>query len=308
MNAFLFFLGRLSGMLWWAAGWTLYGFQLAANLVVHAFGLFLDGFTFVMIRILSNAEVAFRNVTDGTYLYEHRNLRLEAPGDTDALLAAVKESLKSAVERRNIVTDKCKTLLGLGSTLLAIIGLVPKFIEIVSVEMQIFYVSAIFLLLATVIILLAYFSVKADMTLTISQPEVGLSPLDFRKSQINDYRLCLAAHDARTDYLVGIYQTARSTALLALFAAALLFADNCIQASKPATDAETVIKKLRGDPDLIKLLQGPQGMQGPQGNKGEEGWPGTAGREGPRGPQGEKGDKGEKGEKGTRGEPGMGKP
>jgi hypothetical protein len=206
-----------------------------------------------------------------------------------------KDLLKSAIDRRAIVTDKCKILLTLSSLLFTIIGLLlPRFVEIDSWPLKTIFFVAVFLLLTTVILLLAYFGVRADMVITLEQPEADLTKSDLKKSYINDHLRCVVYNDNRTDYLIAIYQAARSTTLFALIIVAVVFTVNGFLDSN-STMAESVILKLRSDQKLINYLRGPAGEIG---EKGDQGAKGDQGIPGPPGVRGEKGDRGERGPKG----------
>jgi hypothetical protein len=60
---------------------------------------------------------------------------------------------------------------------------------------------------------------------------------------------------------------------------------------------DDLVKRLRSEPALLNLLQGPKGDPGQKGDKGPKGDPGQ---------KGDKGDPGQKGDKGDPGPPGIG--
>jgi hypothetical protein len=94
----------------------------------HDFRKFiLDCIAFVSIRIFG-IECTFTDVKRGRYNHvQHQNRNLDNAKDLDALLATAKDCYKAATDRRNLVTDKCKTLLTLSSFILAVSGLfLPK--------------------------------------------------------------------------------------------------------------------------------------------------------------------------------------
>jgi hypothetical protein len=184
-------------------------------------------------------------------------------------MATAKDCFKSATDRRNLVTDKCKTLLTLSSFILTISGLfLPKAFEFDPWWMRaLFFVAGLFLLNA-VTMLLIYFGVGAETTISLDQSEVHLEKDNLKKSLINLYLRCQVDADNRTDYLLDIYKVARFFSLLAFFIILLLLSVNYFSRSS-STDHEKVIQQLRSDPKLIELLRGPKGDKGEKGEKGE---------------------------------------
>lgn len=58
---------------------------------------------------------------------------------------------------------------------------------------------------------------------------------------------------------------------------------------------DEIVRRIRNDPELVRLLQGPVGPTGPQGPVGPAGADGPAGAQGPTGPQGPPGPEGPRG-------------
>src|ERR1700730_960867 len=76
----------------------------------------LDTITYYSIRLYGIEDRTFEEVELATSLKrQHKLCDLGDAKDLDGLLNAAKDSFKSAVERRGIVTDKCKTLLTVSS-------------------------------------------------------------------------------------------------------------------------------------------------------------------------------------------------
>jgi hypothetical protein len=246
-------------------------------------------------------EVTFEDVKRGRYnTTGHADYNLDNAKDLDSLLATAKDGLKAATERRNVVTDKCKTLLTLSSFILAISGLfVPKAFEFEGWFSRGLFFLAGLLLLNSIVMLLVYFSVGTDMVVKLDESFIGLEGNDLRKALINTYTRCEADSDNRTNYLVNVYETARFFALSAFTIMLLLVAANYLNHSSSG-DAEKVIQHLRSDTKMIDLLRGPKGEKGDRGERGEKG---DAGDKGPKGDTGERGERGEKGPKGDKGDP-----
>lgn len=84
-------------------------------------------------------------------------------------------------------------------------------------------------------------------------------------------------HRAFKNFLVGVGFLAVAISLASFWP---------LQRQRPD---ESVIRRLRSDPELIELLRGPKGAPGPQGSPGERGPRGEKGDPGPQGPAGKPG-------------------
>ena len=239
----------------------------------------LDVFTYLSIRLYGIEDCSLTDIRAGRYdnsSGEPRNL--DKAKDLDSLLAESKECLSIAGERRQVVTDKCKTLLTLGSLLLAIIGaLLPKSFAFDSLWLRLFCFMAILCLLNTVILLLVYFAVGTEQTVSLSQAELELESDNLKKSLINQHFTCESATDNRTDYLADIYKVARFFFMFAFFIIVGLFAVNYFSRANE-NDTKKLVEELRANPDLVNVLRGPKGDKGDKGDHGDVG------------PKGDKGD------------------
>lgn len=249
----------------------------------------IDTITFLSMRFYG-PELSFDEVRKGRYNHKkHTDRDLVQAKDLDLLLAAAKECYKTAQDRRSVVTDKCKTLLTLSTFILAISGLfMPKTFEFDGwIARGLFFISGLFMADA-VILLLVYFGVGSETTVTLDQDYVPLDKDDLKKALINDFLKCEVETDNRTDYLVNVYEAARCFAF-AGFGMMLALVAYSYLTRTPSGEAARVIQALRGDQRLIDLLRGPAGEQGPRGPEGPKGSPGPIG---PVGPKGDKGDVG----------------
>lgn len=250
-------------------------------------------------------EVTFEDIKKGKYsTAKHVNRNLDNARDLNSLLATAKDGYKAAMDRRNTITDKCKTLLIISSFIITISGLfIPKSYEFEGWLFRGLFSLAGLLLLNSVVLLLVYFSVRSETTIHLDQSLVDLEESDLKKALINDYLLCEMDTDNGTNYLVNVYEAARFFALSAFTLMLGLVAANYIN-HPSARDAEKVIQQLRSDPKLIDLLRGPKGDKGDKGERGTKGEKGDMGEKGEKGDMGPKGSKGDKGDKGERGEKG----
>lgn len=232
----------------------------------------LDLLTYLSIRLYGIEDCSLRDIRRGSY----DNVSVDSHDlnhakDLDSLLAESKALLNAANERRQVVTDKCKTLLTLGSLLLAIIGaLLPKSFAFDSVWLRIICFVAVLFLLNTVVLLLVYFGVGHEQTVSLSQEEIELDAENLKKSLINQHFTCEAATDNRTDYLADVYKVARFFFMFAFFIVVILFAANYFSKVEENESAK-LAERLRGNPELINMLRGPKGDKGDKGDRGSSG-------------------------------------
>jgi hypothetical protein len=241
---------------------------------------------FFTLRVFGK-EIAYSDVKAGTF--ESRNpspLSLEEAKDVHTLLEMSRESFSNAEKRRTVVTDKCKTLLTLGSLLLGVIGLLlPKYLAFESAWMRGLSILAIAILFDAIVLLLVFFDVGQDMEVSLAQADIPLDETNLKKSLLNRHLRCTASSENRTDYLVEIYRAARFCFLSALtIVAGLVLAS--VTMNSPVDQTERIVREIRSDSSLINLLRGPQGNDGSKGDRGDQG---VAGLRGDRGEEGERG-------------------
>jgi hypothetical protein len=214
-------------------------------------------------------EIAYGDVKAGTFASRNpAPLNLEEAKDLDTLLDMSKEGLGNTEKRRNVVTDKCKTLLTLGSLLLGVVGLLlPKYLAFDSIWLRAFSVFAIALLFNAIVVLLMYFDVGHDMEVSLGQSDIPLDDTNLKKSLLNRQLRCTAASENRTDYLVELYRAARFCFLSALTTIAGLVLFSLLMSS-PADQTERIVREIRADPTLTNLLRGPKGEEGQKGDRG----------------------------------------
>ncbi len=271
----------------------------------HDFRKFvLDCVAFLSIRFFGIEDCTLADVQRGRYDHaQHQNRNLDNAKDLDALLATAKDCFKAATDRRNLVTDKCKTLLTLSSFILTVSGLfLPKAFDFDAWWMRASFFAAGLLLLNAVTLLLVYFGVGTETTICLHQADVELDKDNLKKSLINLYLNSQVDADNRSDYLLDIYKVARFFSLFAFFIILVLLSVHFFSRSS-STDAEKIVQQLRSDPKLIDLLRGPKGDKGDKGDQGQHGLKGEKGDKGDKGDRGKQGEKGEKGDKGDKGEP-----
>lgn len=202
------------------------------------------------------------------------------------MLSLSSEAVDNAGKRRAIVTDKCKTLLTLGSLLLGAIGLLlPKYLAFDSIWLRGLSGFAVAVLFNAVVVLLMFFDVGQDMEVSLEQDDIPLDETNLKKSLLNHQLKCCAATENRTDYLVELYRASRFCFLTSLSIVAVLVLTSFI--ANPNDQTKRIVTEIRSDPHLTNLLRGPKGDQGQKGDRGAGGG------------QGQKGDKGDKGDRGA---------
>lgn len=236
--------------------------------------------TFLSMRSFG-VEATFKEVSHGEYSREHDgDLQLELAQDMDTLLSAAQENFEVAQDRRHHISDKCKTLLTLTSLFVAIVGLLlPKALDFDSIVMRLVSCVAVLCAINAVFLLLVFFGIGSDARPTIVQNEVALSRVDLQKSLFNTLRHCQTQADRRTDFLVDLYKTARMFYLMALSLMAMLFCVSYLEGGRSDL-TQRIVAELRANPDLIKLLRGPEGRDGRDGTNGTKGDKGDAGSKG----------------------------
>jgi hypothetical protein len=227
------------------------------------------GFTYVCFRLYGFEDVKLAHVREGRYGEEaHKDLDLRNSKSLDELLGGAKECLANANSRRLAVIDKCKTLLTMGSLALALVGvLLPRLLPADVWWSRPAIALVLFALLATLTLVLAFFSVSSETDLSISQADVRLDSERLKKHLLKVYLRCAAESNRRTDYLVDVYKVAAFFFQVALvLVIVMLFVLSATQTPKAQSD--DIIRAMRGDPALIEMLRGPKGETGERGPRG----------------------------------------
>ncbi len=278
-------------------------FQYCVDQLYYARQWLLNVIAYGSLRLYA-LEVTFEDVRNGRYKSDrHEDRDLDQAKDLDNLLSTAKDCYKAAIDRRAVVTDKCKTLLTLSSFILAISGIfLPKPLELDGWLMRGLIITAGVSVLDSVLLLLVYFGIGSETKIGFHQSIVALEKDDLKKALINEYLKCEVDSENRTHYLVDVYKTARFYALAGFMLMLTLATVNFLKHS-PTSYAKQTIQELRNDPQLLTLLRGTNGQDGKKGDAGPVGLKGEKGDIGPSGPKGDKGDVGPMGPKGDAAKP-----
>lgn len=235
---------------------------------------------FITLRFCGK-DIKYSEVKAGTFEREKPSpLNLGDAKDMDLLLDLSRGSIANAEKRRVVITDKCKTLLTLGSLLFGVIGLLlPKQLAFDALWMRALSALAIAILFNAIVLLLMFFDVGTEMDVSLTQEDVPLDEVNLKKSLLNQNLTCAFVSENRTDYLVELYLAARFCFLSALAIVAGLVLTSVL-INSPKNQTEHIVRELRTDSTLTNLLRGPKGDDGAKGNRGNQGIQGIKGDRG----------------------------
>lgn len=255
---------------------------------------FLNRLTYVSFVIYGFEDYTLSRIKDKGKDETWQKLSFADEADLDVLLAEARNRLSVADERRTTVSEKCKTLLTIGSLVFAAVTiLLPKWVTLDGLAQRGLFVLAMLALLNSVVLLLVFIDIGGEKVVSFGNNEAGHDAATLKGGLVNQYMDCVRSIDSRTDYLVDVYRTARFFLSSAIAIVVLLFVIQV--ATARSSNASDIIRELRSNPELIELLRGPKGESGPSGERGLTGPQGATGPAGPPGPQGERGPRGEPG-------------
>lgn len=240
----------------------------------------LDVLTYCLLW-LCHIDCTVTEIHDGRY-------RLTSPPlDRDKTEEeGVKEGLSQAIRldqgeqsRRAMVQDKAKWLFTLAAGLLTIVVSLlahrPLWFGILGVV-----IVALPLLLAT-LALLRFFGVERRSVPLIDAAVLNAKAKTAQLELLESHLKALDFNARATDFLVDLYRASRRLTAIALCGVLVLAVATVV-----APTSTSLVEELRGNPDLIRLLRGPEGPAGQQGAPGSIGPAGAQGPVGPPGPAG----------------------
>jgi len=166
--------------------------------------------------------------------------------------------------------------------LLTIIGVLVPITWILAQQLSrpAFIIAPMGLFFVSALLLMGYLVVGKGMVPRLNPEEAAFDEARLRRQLILDALRSARYVESSTSFLVDIYRAAFRALLVGLGFLSIIAIMAYFPTGEPMRD---LVRQLRGDPDLVRLLRGPEGPQGPAGPAGA---PGPAGPRGPQGPRG----------------------
>lgn len=235
-----------------------------------------DALFATFLFLVTGVHVKEKSVHDGAYKINKRPPIIHKPSDD--LLTLAYNLYQDSKARTSSISAKSSTLItitgitasGTGASL-SIIGLPSNY------WFGGLLIITIFCALSTAWILFKFLGVGSYATPGLDE-DIGRLPKDAQRAQLlRDLTSAQIYNDARIDFLVDVYRAGRRMCIIILFLSfGLIVSAVALREGK----SDAIILKLRSDPALLKLLQGPQGTQGPEGIPGKQGPTGDIGPKG----------------------------
>jgi len=186
--------------------------------------------------------------------------------------------------RQSAVDEKVKWLFAL----IVIVGtFTAGFVEFKSSKYVLtFGAASIAILSVAGFLTVWYFGVKKSASASLEAPGLLTAPEGEQAKHrlLEHLRTVSAFNGARTRFDVDVYRAALRLVAVGTLAVILTFVARML-----APENDDIVAKLRGDPDLLRELRGPQGERGRAGKQGPPGEDGSDGVAGPAGPKGDQG-------------------
>lgn len=229
-----------------------------------------------LLRVSITHEMCVRGECERQEIPEFKDANV-----SELLLAQCMRYFDSIRERHDAVKEK-------GKTILAILVVVSSFVAFSAsyYGRSIWLLFPAFFVLVTARLFLEMFRLYWHGVPEIDQDLVKAEDETRRRVLARDYMSAAAVGDAGTEYMSRVLRAARRSATLSLVAVGFAMG---LLALTAETQGDELVRKLRSDPTLIRLLTGPKGepgVAGPAGPRGATGRSGADGVAGPRGPQG----------------------
>jgi hypothetical protein len=189
--------------------------------------------------------------------------------------------------RRQTIDDKAKWMFAVATAILTItVGIVTRQS---GVPVIVIGFAAISLLAVAAMLLLWYFGLRGYSHAVVDQDLLtASSELGAQRQLLDSLLTAVEWNTARNAFVADVYRAVRRLVVLSLLFVVAMAPIGLLFGNEK-DESEAIIKRLRGTPDLVRLLQGPPGPQGPTGAQGKDGPAGPRGDIGPiglRGPEG----------------------
>jgi len=217
----------------------------------------MNALAYLAINVF-RARVTWQDVRLGTYKPRPSPEWPQERGDNAVvLLDQARATFAASRSRRADIGDKSKHLLTVAALSLAFTGnYVPNDSPVGA--------ASIALLFAVILLNMAFFGIRPDMSPCVSQQDMALGAGELRQQLVDDHLRSSSVMNRRTDFLVDLHAAARSILVLGLLGIAFL----ALTKDHAEQDPGDVVRELRSDSDLVRLLTGPEGPQGEAGPAG----------------------------------------
>lgn len=238
-------------------------------------GYFINLITFFLMFILNPGhtfkEVQDKRMNNGKNTGQSYEVTDEV--DADFFLKITKEHLDGELNRGTVVDEKNKVLLTVAALLMAadaavILAISPKWIALLPMVPT---TAAIFLILV-------HFGVRVVPVPNYREISKDINTKNAKINLGKEYLNCESEYSQGNNYLVGVYRASCRAIIIGVLLLILAFA--CV-----GNNSENeLIKIIKNNTELIKILRGPQGPPGIPGPMGPSGPKGEIGLTGPQWP------------------------
>jgi hypothetical protein len=238
---------------------------------------FFDRLTHRLMR-MCDVDCSLDEVREGVYPRRKTVVSRETASDEgarEALALAIRLDLGEQA-RRLMVQDKAKWLFTLAAGVLTLFSgmLARRPVWFSALGVALVAVP----LLMVVLLLVRFFGTERRSMPAIDDALLSATGKGALLESLESQLAATEFNARATDFLVDLYRASRRLAAVALSGIVVV-----VMVIVVAPTSNSLVEELRGNPDLVRLLRGPEGAPGPRGLEG------GLGPVGPRGPPGDRG-------------------
>ncbi len=181
------------------------------------------------------------------------------------------DKVKRMEERRTRVDDKLERLLILN-------GIATTVLSGLTMSATVLYMIPILLLVSSTVLVAFGLSVHRFQEVYLTRDEASKSEAEIKRALLKASLVSTKANSLTVDFMVDCFRAA-----LRLLVAAILVTLLVLGAARllsQQSDPNELVTRLRANPDLIRVLRGPEGQPGPRGPAGLAGHDGRDGLNG----------------------------
>lgn len=235
-------------------------------------------FSFLVLAIL-NPGHTLDEVVQGKMIHsnsENPSELLPPPSkeNIDLYYSEAEKGKKVEEERRTVIDEKNKVLLTVGGLLLT-----ANAALFTQVAHQWVALLPMLPIMMAIFLILVYFRTQAYSVVSLESFDWTGDSCDVKYRVALEHLKCGKALGPINDFRVGVYRAARRALLIGLALLIPVF----LLAGFGHEQENNFLKRLKGNQDLVRLLQGPVGPMGPAGPQGSVGNVGPPGQAGPPG-------------------------